>query len=272
MKKIVLITAVLGLLISGFTTNVQACSVIAGWPGTTQENMGRKDLVFTGTVKSIIQDKSAYGEYRITFAVDSTYKGTVLSTVTVRSQSSSAACGYDDGYNTFTIGSSWSIFASGNVAHGYTTDGISANTKYNSIAEANASFANLGIKPIQSEEPTMCTMIYAPVCGKSPSGEIKTYGNSCMLDADKATYQYSGECQNTSNPTPYYGILKVGSRGEGVSKLQATLHTKGFAVGSIDGIFGKITRSAVMAFQSAIGLVVDGIAGPKTQEKAFNTQ
>ena len=53
-------------------------------------------------------------------------------------------------------------------------------------------------------------------------------------------------------------LLKVGSRGPEVKQLQEFLN-----IGN-DGIFGKGTEAAVMSWQSANHLVVDGIVGCKT--------
>ena len=53
-------------------------------------------------------------------------------------------------------------------------------------------------------------------------------------------------------------ILKIGSRGDNVKRLQHLLHL------AEDGIFGQLTKEAVKAFQAANGLVVDGIVGDKT--------
>lgn len=61
-------------------------------------------------------------------------------------------------------------------------------------------------------------------------------------------------------------VLKKGSRGELVKKLQAALCISGFNVIQ-DGIFGQITQEAVMAFQKANGLFPDGIVGEKTWAK-----
>lgn len=58
-------------------------------------------------------------------------------------------------------------------------------------------------------DPTACTMEYAPVCGlkqiqcfTTPCNPIlTTYGNTCMLNAAGATFQYTGACLDTT-PVP----------------------------------------------------------------------
>lgn len=67
----------------------------------------------------------------------------------------------------------------------------------------------------------------------------------------------------------YYGLLKFGSRGSAVVQLQKALNAKGFSVGAVDGIYGKKTENAVIRFQQAYKLRIDGIAGPQTQSKLF---
>ncbi len=59
-------------------------------------------------------------------------------------------------------------------------------------------------------------------------------------------------------------VLKEGSRGEQVSKLQMGLQKLNFYFGNIDGIFGSRTKAAVIEFQKAHGLVADGIVGSQT--------
>ena len=59
-------------------------------------------------------------------------------------------------------------------------------------------------------------------------------------------------------------LLKQGSSGASVKTLQLRLVAAGFAPGSIDGIFGPMTRAAVVAFQQSAGLVQDGIVGRMT--------
>ncbi|MBQ8443799.1 MAG: spore cortex-lytic enzyme [Clostridia bacterium] len=47
-------------------------------------------------------------------------------------------------------------------------------------------------------------------------------------------------------------------------KIQTKLKRWGYYTGSIDGIYGSLTKKAVRYFQSKNGLAVDGIVGPKT--------
>lgn len=54
-----------------------------------------------------------------------------------------------------------------------------------------------------------------------------------------------------------------GSDGPAVEALQRQLDAHGYAL-AIDGSFGPLTNTAVRSYQSAHGLGVDGIAGPKT--------
>ena len=60
------------------------------------------------------------------------------------------------------------------------------------------------------------------------------------------------------------GLLKNGSKGDDVTKLQNDLNTLGFTIGT-DGIFGPNTLSAVEQLQSMFGYTVDGIVGDGTQ-------
>ena len=59
-------------------------------------------------------------------------------------------------------------------------------------------------------------------------------------------------------------MLREGSDGQDVKRLQRLLAGQGFSPGAADGQFGPRTRAAVEAFQRARGLEVDGVVGPKT--------
>ena len=61
------------------------------------------------------------------------------------------------------------------------------------------------------------------------------------------------------------GVLRKGSRGDGVEMMQTAL-----GISPADGIFGRGTQAALMKWQEDNGLVADGVAGPATFEKMFN--
>ena len=65
-------------------------------------------------------------------------------------------------------------------------------------------------------------------------------------------------------------ILKQGARGNITKLLQQKLVSLGYNTNGIDGIFGSGTKKAVMSFQKANNLVVDGIVGENTWRKLLN--
>jgi len=67
-------------------------------------------------------------------------------------------------------------------------------------------------------------------------------------------------------------MLKTGSSGDEVTKLQKRLAAAGFDPGAADGIFGGNTAAAVKAFQEKAGITADGICGPQTEAKLAEAQ
>ncbi len=59
-------------------------------------------------------------------------------------------------------------------------------------------------------------------------------------------------------------LSKIGSRGDEVRRIQNKLKSLGFFNGTVDGIYGAKTQSAVKRYQQSVGIKADGIAGPKT--------
>jgi hypothetical protein len=78
------------------------------------------------------------------------------------------------------------------------------------------------------------------------------------------TWQFAASVQRQGGkPT-----LSLGSGGPAVSELQSALNAAGANPQlSVDGQFGPKTRAAVVAFQQANGLAVDGVVGPQTWGK-----
>jgi len=66
----------------------------------------------------------------------------------------------------------------------------------------------------------------------------------------------------------YPGLLRAGSTGTAVKQVQQDLAAKGYKLAA-DGIFGPITKGAVMEFQRSQGIAVDGIVGPVTWGRLF---
>ena len=59
-------------------------------------------------------------------------------------------------------------------------------------------------------------------------------------------------------------LSRFGSSGNEVRQIQTKLKNWGYYNGSVDGIYGSRTVSAVKSFQRKNGLTVDGIAGSRT--------
>ncbi|MFY0525266.1 peptidoglycan-binding domain-containing protein [Archangium gephyra] len=111
--------------------------------------------------------------------------------------------------------------------------------------------------------------------GPKTTAAVKAFQRAKGLVADgvvgpKTWAKLNGAAAPTA-PAPSTGgsgpTLKQGHSGAPVSALQNRLNQLGFNAGAADGRFGPKTTAAVKAFQSAKGLVADGVVGPKTWNK-----
>ena len=66
--------------------------------------------------------------------------------------------------------------------------------------------------------------------------------------------------------------VQQGSKGDAVSAAQSQIHSRGDGAAQItvDGSFGPVTNDAVRAFQTLVGLSVDGIVGLQTWNHLVN--
>ena len=66
--------------------------------------------------------------------------------------------------------------------------------------------------------------------------------------------------------------VQQGSNGDAVRAVQSQIHSRGDGANQIavDGIFGPVTNDAVRAFQTLLGLSVDGIVGQQTWNHLVN--
>ena len=65
-------------------------------------------------------------------------------------------------------------------------------------------------------------------------------------------------------------LLKKGCYGPQVANMQRLLRDHGFDPGEIDGVFGEQTKEALMAFQTAAGITVDGEWGGESANAMWN--
>jgi N-acetylmuramoyl-L-alanine amidase len=74
------------------------------------------------------------------------------------------------------------------------------------------------------------------------------------------------------NGTSVETLSQYGSKGSEVREIQTRLKSWGYYKGSVDGVYGTQTKSAVVYFQKKNGLTADGVAGTKTlQALGINT-
>ncbi|OAS86202.1 MULTISPECIES: peptidoglycan-binding domain-containing protein [Metabacillus] len=109
-------------------------------------------------------------------------------------------------------------------------------------------------KELQSESSGYTWIINQGVKGYIQEGYSGGKSLGVVLNNTKIDFDYS------------YLAKKgyAGNKNSYVKGIQATLSCLGYSPGTIDGIFGAKTESAVKAFQQRKGLSVDGIVGKQT--------
>ncbi|MGG1397326.1 peptidoglycan-binding protein [Bacillus salipaludis] len=98
---------------------------------------------------------------------------------------------------------------------------------------------------------------------------VKNFQKSKGLNADGIVGPVTwGALENGKTPistsTPVRQTVQLGSKGSDVRYLQTKLNSLGFSAGTVDGVFGNITLTAVKNFQKYKALMIDGIVGPAT--------
>lgn len=106
---------------------------------------------------------------------------------------------------------------------------------------------------------TAAVQAFQQACGLIPDGIAGTQTQRLLYSIDAPF-----AAQATPSPSPRK-LLRKGSTGEAVRKLQQALANLGYYNGTIDGHFEKGTVKAVKWFQQNNGINADGIAGASTQ-------
>ena len=99
---------------------------------------------------------------------------------------------------------------------------------------------------------------------KATVWQVNTDGKVVWKQARRLSQDDILRLMGEVSPSAGYPTLKRGDKGEMVKLVQSKLSAQGFDLGAIDGIFGNATKLAVAAWQISVGLIGDGIFGPKS--------
>jgi len=101
----------------------------------------------------------------------------------------------------------------------------------------------------------------------------KEHGLATDGVAGKNTWEAIAEEKKNINNAPKNTnkLLKVGSKGENVKKLQQDLKDLGYDI-SVDGVYGGGTKAIVEKFQKEHGLSIDGVVGTDTSQVIEETK
>jgi peptidoglycan hydrolase-like protein with peptidoglycan-binding domain len=100
------------------------------------------------------------------------------------------------------------------------------------------------------------------VFGKKTEDAVKAFQTLSGLDADGIVGPITW--LNIDEADQSEPVLRNGSKGLPVRRLQKRMQLAGFAIPEVNGRFGPKTEAAVKALQKQAGLGEDGIVGPKT--------
>lgn len=89
---------------------------------------------------------------------------------------------------------------------------------------------------------------------------VRTAGARLAQGTPVSDASVGGALNPVAIPSIAYEVVRKGSRGEWVEKLQTALGL------TVDGVFGPQTEAALQGFQRNTGLVDDGVAGRKTYQ------
>ncbi|MGB0564283.1 MAG: peptidoglycan-binding protein [Spirulinaceae cyanobacterium] len=123
--------------------------------------------------------------------------------------------------------------------------------------------------------PSTKEMVYTCVRNGAPlKAVVNTQGDWLQLSSGRWVYgPYTKSMPAVAATPPQQGtggrVMMLGAQGDKVKGVQEKLVALKYDVGEpgADGIYGQKTREAVIAFQKANELTIDGIVGPETLKK-----
>jgi N-acetylmuramoyl-L-alanine amidase len=112
---------------------------------------------------------------------------------------------------------------------------------------------------IIADSPGGADSYYAPA---GMPGGLAPYWAASMKFCGQVGRQYFYD--SSHGPEGTHRTLYINSTGDDVVALKKMLTVKGIYNGPIDASFTQSTKTAVEDFQRRVGLIVDGVVGPKT--------
>lgn len=100
------------------------------------------------------------------------------------------------------------------------------------------------------------------VFGSKTEDAVKVFQEASGLDVDGVAGPITW--LNIDEADQSEPVLRNGSKGLPVRRLQKRMQLAGFAIAEVNGRFGPKTEAAVKALQKQAGLAGDGIVGTKT--------
>lgn len=100
------------------------------------------------------------------------------------------------------------------------------------------------------------------VFGSATLRAVKNHQSASRIGVDGVVGPKTWNTLNASGSSSSQPKLRQGDRGQAVRTLQTKLNERGASL-AVDGSFGPATRTAVRSLQSAAGISVDGVVGPR---------
>ena len=98
--------------------------------------------------------------------------------------------------------------------------------------------------------------------GRQTESAVKKFQQAREIAADGVVGRVTWI--NIDEADQSHPVLKTGSTGLPVRRLQSRMSAVGFDTGGVDGRFGAKTEAAVKKLQQDFNLSVDGVVGPQT--------
>ncbi len=132
-------------------------------------------------------------------------------------------------------------------------------------AAADASRANVAALQVAMRALGLYGSTVDGIAGPLTRGAVRTFQRRRNLQVDGiAGPRTRRALGRRGGPRLGSRMMRKGIRGWDVAALQFLLASRGYGPGGYDGGFGPNTQAAVLSYQRAAGLTVDGVAGPAT--------